>query len=420
MIASALLFVLASAEPATPLQIRVDGEGYLRFARDGRAVYAPEASLVIRNGQLVHEQGFGFLPPIAVPDRASVTIELDGTVRANGQSVGRLVLALSDGMTKRDDFWATPDRPRLMNPGEETAGVIRMVGQEPVRIETPAVTVRTPDPDPEPELKPEEIEISETSAQREVAPAPAAKPVIRPGQAPAPSEEFLRQGGVMIVLNEFTEVTGENFTLGEVATVYANSAVATRLMQLSIGPSPVVGVSRFLDRSLITSRVRSLVAAPAEIRVAGPLRGEVKRFGQQVTAEQFLRAAVTAAEAQMGPGPWSAAQNPQEMAAPGGALTLVAEAVTQSGRQVSVRLAVMVDGVRVNVRTVTLKSDAPPVTVRPGQKVTVRMRRGTLVVEVSATVRAVNAASGEVTVLTETGATLTGRVSADGHIEVKI
>lgn len=132
MIASALLFVLASAEPATPLQIRVDGEGYLRFARDGRAVYAPEASLVIRNGQLVHEQGFGFLPPIAVPDRASVTIELDGTVRANGQSVGRLVLALSDGMTKRDDFWATPDRPRLMNPGEETAGVIRMVGQEPV------------------------------------------------------------------------------------------------------------------------------------------------------------------------------------------------------------------------------------------------------------------------------------------------
>ncbi len=41
----------------------------------------------------------------------------------------------------------------------------------------------------------------------------------------------------MIVLNEFTEVTGENFTLGEVATVYANSAVATRLMQLSIGPS---------------------------------------------------------------------------------------------------------------------------------------------------------------------------------------
>lgn len=418
MIAPALLFVLASAEPATPLQIRVDGEGYLRFARDGRAVYAPEASLVIRNGQLVHEQGFGFLPPIAVPDRASVTIELDGTVRANGQSVGRLVLALSDGMTKRDDFWATPDRPRLMNPGEETAGVIRMVGQEPVRIETPAVPVRTPDPDPE--LKPEEIEISETSAQREVAPAPAAKPVIRPGQAPAPSEEFLRQGGVMIVLNEFTEVTGENFTLGEVATVYANSAVATRLMQLSIGPSPVVGVSRFLDRSLITSRVRSLVAAPAEIRVAGPLRGEVKRFGQQVTAEQFLRAAVTAAEAQMGPGPWSAAQNPQEMAAPGGALTLVAEAVTQSGRQVSVRLAVMVDGVRVNVRTVTLKSDAPPVTVRPGQKVTVRMRRGTLVVEVSATVRAVNAASGEVTVLTETGATLTGRVSADGHIEVKI
>ncbi len=101
-------------------------------------------------------------------------------------------------------------------------------------------------------------------------------------------------------------------------------------------------------------------------------------------------------------------------------MTLVAEAVTQSGRQVSVRLAVMVDGVRVNVRTVTLKSDAPPVTVRPGQKVTVRMRRGTLVVEVSATVRAVNAASGEVTVLTETGATLTGRVSADGHIEVKI
>ena len=44
-----LLTVLAPAQ-AAPVWVRVEGDGYLRFIRDGRVLYAREAPLVVRDG----------------------------------------------------------------------------------------------------------------------------------------------------------------------------------------------------------------------------------------------------------------------------------------------------------------------------------------------------------------------------------
>ena len=67
MIAALLLATVAT----TPsLDLRVDGEGYLRLAYDGRIVYAKSARFVARGGRLVTEKGAGLMPMIATPTGA--------------------------------------------------------------------------------------------------------------------------------------------------------------------------------------------------------------------------------------------------------------------------------------------------------------------------------------------------------------
>src|SRR5689334_4157400 len=97
MISSLVCCVLLSGGPV--LKVRVDGDGYLRFARNGRVVYAAAASLSVAEGELVGPGGVAVLPAILVPSGAAgLSVDLQGNVsyRNGGSDVaaGRLVLAL--------------------------------------------------------------------------------------------------------------------------------------------------------------------------------------------------------------------------------------------------------------------------------------------------------------------------------------
>ncbi|HVL39492.1 MAG TPA: hypothetical protein VM328_08900, partial [Fimbriimonadaceae bacterium] len=140
-----LLLAVSPWAPAAPhfkdgegkaCKVRVEGEGYLRFVRDGRVVYAKEAALQAIDGKLCHSEGAPVIPTISVA--APFMVNLEGNVVAGGKSVGRLVLAhfpASASLRPDGPFLVAAERPRLAEPGEGDSGVIRSVG-----VATPGVT----------------------------------------------------------------------------------------------------------------------------------------------------------------------------------------------------------------------------------------------------------------------------------------
>ncbi|RYG75461.1 hypothetical protein EON77_11200, partial [bacterium] len=81
--------------PPTSLTVSVDGDGALRFVRNGALVYARRATLHTANGILVNEAGLSLAPRVAVG--GAFSISLDGTIVAGGKVAGRLVLAQVSG-----------------------------------------------------------------------------------------------------------------------------------------------------------------------------------------------------------------------------------------------------------------------------------------------------------------------------------
>ena len=122
---SVALLLLALSPWARAEAVRVDGEGFLRFVRDGRVVYAKEAELVARDGRLCHRLGPAVIPSITVG--STFEIDLEGNVRSGGVVVGRLVLAtFAVPVSKIEEgFLVSPERPKLGNPGEGVIGVVR-------------------------------------------------------------------------------------------------------------------------------------------------------------------------------------------------------------------------------------------------------------------------------------------------------
>ncbi len=391
----------------TSLKIHVDGEGYLRFLRDGRTVYAKDAELVLRNGVLSHASGPSLLPNVRFGgDISNLEIALDGEIKviANGTSktLGRIVLAtFADDIRPipSNGFYVAADRPSLGNPGEGAVGVIRS-NSSVVKV------------------------TSSTIVEKKVE-APT-KPVAEPPKNPvangigAPSAEFIQQGGVQIVLNDLTEVDSDSFSLGEIATIYAKPEILKQLVLVEISKTPPFGAKRVIDRSILTARIRAAGLDPSKYVITGSSQATITRPGQKIEQEQFLEAALAAAVERFGAKVEPVLKTPvPPLSAPSGELSLVAERITQSGSVVSVVVAAFVDGKRINSRTLNLiaaKSEAR--TFKVGDTVNVRVRSGAIVVEATGKVKSVDSIGGTVTVHLETGAVRTGIVGSDGYVEV--
>lgn len=392
IVSSFLLFA-----PASPVTVRVDGEGYLRFLRDGRLVFAKDAKLVVRGGKLAHWDGPLVTPNVALAEGQDFTIGLDGTILSAGRDVGRLVLAIFPDDIRpieSQGFLVAAERPQLANPGEGIAGVIRTEGKAEM-----------------PKSPPVEESRDET---------PVASPKTVAGGVAPPTEAFLKAGGVQIVIDDMTEVEGDTIRLGEIATIYANSELAPKLAAIEISQTPPFGVNRIIDRSLLTARIRAAGLDPAKYVIVGSAQAKVTRPGQTVAHDDFVKAAIDASITKFGRNvtPQAKSQvNP--LAVPKGSLELVAERISQSGSVVTVVVAALVDGKRINSRTISLvAAETAAPSFRPGDTVNVRVRSGAIVVETTGRVKSVDPIAGTVTVVTETGATKIGILGNDGFVEV--
>ncbi len=256
MVATLLASLVLSAPPA--LTVRVDGEGYLRFAREGRILYAKSARLVVSGGRLAHQSGAGLMPSIPIPrGTESIRVDLEGNVTASATNkdanVGRVVLAVfanpASPKPEPSGFLVATARPRLLSPGEESAGVIRAEGA------TPAGSAKRP-------------------SANEMPVEPRAEP----------------KHSLRITVRQSVELSEDRILLGTIADIEGSRDAAQRAGRIDLGPTPVVGVTTRLFEAALRLRLKSL-EPDIQFEATIPAIVEIHRKGQVVTHTQFVAAA---------------------------------------------------------------------------------------------------------------------------------
>jgi len=368
---TSLAVLISVLAPSVP--VHVEGDGYLRFVRDGRTVYAKQATLTVIGEALASADGPVVSPRVQVSGSpTSITVSTDGRVSAvyagASQEVGRLVLAVFPEDVRpvvEKGFLVSSYRPSVIAPGEQGAGTVRAGS---ATVTTPATT-----------------------------------------------------GVVEIVLKESAQIEGSSFTLGDIADVSADEATRARLTALEVSTTPALGVSYRMSPAMVRQRLMRYGKEADQYKFSGSNQVTVTRKGQDVSHAMVVEAALSSARKQMGEDAQLAADvvGPT-VVAPVGKLELVAENVTVSGIQVSVRIAIVVDGQRFNSRTVTLKRNDAISKMRAGQTVRVIARSSAATVETTGRVRSVDLVSGTVVVTTATGAELIGRPISHDTVEVQL
>lgn len=136
MITSFISAVLSSS-PVQGLNIAVEGDGYLRFVKNGKTVYSRKAELFTTPNGLSTEDGALLVPRIiALGALSEILIDLDGTIAArigtSTRDLGHIYLAnfkRSTKFTKIGNYLATTSKPKLSAPGIGTSGVMRSTTQ---------------------------------------------------------------------------------------------------------------------------------------------------------------------------------------------------------------------------------------------------------------------------------------------------
>lgn len=365
-----VLFSLLLAQSAG-LPVRVEGEGFLRFMKEGRVVYTRSATLVARGGQVVHSSGLPLLPSVdGAVDGAALTVDSNGDIKAGGRKLGRIILAVFPPDLRpvaSGDFYIAADRPKAAFPGADGAGRI-VAGAAP------------PAPRPAP-----------------AAASPAFRVEVRPS----------------------AEVEGDVIRLGDIASITGPEAQTERLRSLELGTTPALGVSRTLERSLIETRIARAGVLLTSVQIGMADRSTITRKGQKISQAQFVQAAIDFLKKDL-PSEISleGAEPGPDMIAPLGELILKVDNAGLIRDRASATVVVFVNGTRFNSRTVQLKAASPLFSIKPGQTISLRVRSGAAVVGTQGKVRTVDPAKSQVTVETATGALLTGTLAKDGVVEV--
>jgi|SRR5579862_9115 len=365
------MIVALALASALSLPVKVDGEGYLRFVREGRIVYATSATLAIQGGVL-GSRGLPLTPAVRVPAQATkLEVDLAGNISADvpdgRKPCGQIVLARFDTKLAEDNgFLVTMGRARIGNPGEGLFGVIRTT-------------------------------ITGSGIQT---------------QGP----EYVGQPS--IVVRKVTEIEGDVVTLGDIGTITAEPATKATLEELAFCSTPSIGI----DMAVTASRIEAIAKrAGIEVRVEVEPPSIVRRKSQTIKQEDFVAVAIKAARASIGfEVPMTCLDQPQgDFRAPLGQFELRAEDVTTSGMQMTVIVGVFIEGRRVNSRNVMLKLDASA-QIKAGAIVKIVMKSSGVTVEVPGKTRTGGMVGQSVTVVTDTGSVLTGIVLSANTVEVKI
>lgn len=404
------LLAAVTLAPVT-LSVHVEGEGYMRFAHEGRVVYATQATLHVEGEHLLAGKDVEFLPNVAVPSGTeAVEIDLEGSVLAvmGGKKypVAHLVLALfpkGSNLTPQGGFLLAADRPSLGNPGDGTNGVIRVDGAaKPIRQ---AVTQTQPQP------------IKQVPAA-----ATTTTTTTKGPQVHANTTRKYADGEAEIQIHQTSTVAGESFTLAEIADIGASPELAAKLGPIDMGRSPAVGVQRGIDRNFIMSKIRNTGMKPEGLSISCPSNAQILRACQKVDKAQLLEAATVAVKEQLGIDmPMRVTNDVPDATVPPGQLELRAANAIKGTNGITLMIDIRVDDKHFTSRNLLLSPMAGTgVGVRMGQAVKIIVRVKGASVEIGGKTRGAAWVGQTVTVVTDTGAVKTGVVTGPDTVEVKL
>lgn len=377
---TALLTTLLLSTPT--LEIRVDGDGYLRLGRGAKTVYATKLALTTVNGALGTAEGDILLPRLSVPASAKdLKVDLEGNVRAGTADLGRLVLATfptGTKLTASGTVFTTSLKPSLANPGEGAVGVIRM-GKTAAGSAVPSTT-------------------ASVAAQ---------------------------EGKATVMVRMRTELEKDQFTLGDVAEIDGDPALVSRLAAIGMGASPMLGTDRGLVAPHIAGRIRMVGINTNQISLNVPFGSVVARRAQTIDPERFLTAARDAVKAKLGIElELIAAKPPAPLNVTPGEFELSAEAGALGSAGVPVTVTVKIAGKTAGSRSFILVPEGGSAGVKVGDNVKVLMICNGATIEVEGRASSAGWIGQTVNVTTTAGdkgrtTTLTGTVKAPGVVEVK-
>jgi hypothetical protein len=397
------LLAAVTLAPVT-LSVHVEGEGYMRFAHEGRVVYATQATLHVEGEHLLAGKDVEFLPNVAVPNGTeAVEIDLEGSVLAvvagKKYPVAHLVLALfpkGSTLTPQGGFLLASDRPSLGNPGDGTNGVIR--------VDSPASGVKT---------QPQAVKQVPTTATSTATKSP---------QVHANTNRKYADGEAEIQIHQTSTVAGESFTLAEIADIGANPELAAKLGPIDMGRSPAVGVQRGIDRNFIMSKIRNTGLKPEGLSISCPSSAQILRACQKVDKAQLLEAATAAVKEQLGIDmPMRVTNDVPDATVPPGQLELRAANAIKGTNGITLMIDIRVDDKHFTSRNLLLSPMAGTgIGVRMGQAVKIIVRVKGASVEIGGKARGAAWVGQTVTVVTDTGAVKTGVVTGPDTVEVKL
>lgn len=371
------LLILSSAPPT--ISIEVEGEGYLRFSRDGRMIFARKAELTIAHGRLASVLGPPISPSLFVqgtPDQ--LVVEPDGTVRVGSAErmsvIGRISLVrLQSTSPELDGFLSSPERGVLGMPGQSGMGTFRS---------------------PRGPITAQNQTILHTSSN-----------------SPATAR---------LTIRSVSEVAGDTFTLGEIAEIEAAEPWITRLRNVVIGDSPAFGVSRGIDHARIVARLRMAQIPVEGIKVQVPSPATVRRQGQVISraelvsfAQEHLAKTFSISEATVDGAV-------TDVFAPLGKSDLRISKVETSGTRLSVLIEVLLDEAVYQTRTLRFTLSSQSFAVRSGDPVTIRLISGGVEVKVRGRAKAQGLRGQTIPVTTQDNLVLNGVILEPGVVEVKL
>ncbi len=411
LILSSVLAASSGQSPEVLANIKVDGEGYLRFAREGRLVFTKEAKLISLEGKLCHIDGPKLMPEITVPQSVkTIKITLDGTVTGfNGQlkfELGRLVLGVStigEKLRNEGNFEFASERMTVGFASEDLLGVIldltpkKVLGAGIDRPEfKPPIENKPPLTLPKPEPKPaviSTVSIKPTHA----AIAVTEKVTFRP-----------------LFETELDEVRVRDVILTR------NANMTDEYLDTIIDKTPTFGAVRKVDGFRLKT---AIIAAKLDTKgnAFDSSSCTIKRASQQIIQADFTNAAIVKIKQIYGDDVvGTATNNLPAMALPKGLLTFEVTLGVLSNMKVPATVSVLVNGSKFNSRTFLVELTGLPSMPKVGAVMTVITRVSGVRVETRGRVISVDQANRSATIETDEKVRLTGKVLNETTLEVKL
>ncbi len=389
------LFIAAIAAGTMPtVSVRVEGDGFLRFAKNNQLVYCRQAKLTATAQGLMASDGSILIPRLVAPaGTQKVEVSMDGTITAqlaNGhKQMGRLVIAIFDAKTafvKVGNYVSTPARPTLTNPGEWVAGVIR----------------------------------SNTLTSTTTEPAPI---VASNGKGPKTAAAKFYEPKAEVSLNVKSEIDTEKsdkILLGSIAKVSGDPSIVEALNRVDFGRVPLFGSRRGM--TLINVRA-NIAAAGIDVRkltINVPEGATVESKSQVVTATAIDEAVNQAFKTKFGFETKVEEKNKvNAIAVPTGALTIDVSQLNLNNTEISGIVDIAVKGKITN--SIHVNYSLPSLSmVKRGDVVRLRLISNFARVEVNAKATTIGYLGQSITVQTDNGSVHTGILIGPSLVEVKL